>query len=92
MLRAYFRRTNPARNRPLAADAGPGACFLASVVRFSGSHLDVLVGGQTALSTDFAGQLSAKLPMFVVMVVALSFTLLMILFRSLVIPATAPRS
>ena len=55
----------------------------------SGSHLDVLVGGQTALSTDFAGQLSAKLPLFVVMVVALSFVLLMILFRSLVIPATA---
>jgi RND superfamily putative drug exporter len=55
----------------------------------SGSHLDVLVGGQTALSTDFAGQLSAKLPLFVVIVVALSFILLMTLFRSLVIPATA---
>jgi RND superfamily putative drug exporter len=55
----------------------------------SGSRLDVLVGGQTALSTDFAGQLSAKLPMFVAVVVALSFILLMTLFRSLVIPATA---
>jgi len=55
----------------------------------SGSHLDVLVGGQTALADDFAGQLSAKLPMFVVVVVALSFLLLMTLFRSLVIPATA---
>jgi RND superfamily putative drug exporter len=55
----------------------------------SGSKLDVLVGGQTALSDDFAGQLSAKLPLFVCMVVALSFILLMILFRSLVIPATA---
>jgi RND superfamily putative drug exporter len=54
-----------------------------------GNKLDVLVGGQTALSDDFAGQLSAKLPLFVVMVVALSFILLMILFRSLVIPATA---
>ncbi len=55
----------------------------------SSSKLDVLVGGQTALSDDFAGQLSAKLPLFVVMVVALSFLLLMILFRSLVILATA---
>jgi putative drug exporter of the RND superfamily len=55
----------------------------------SGSKLDVLVGGQTALSTDFAGQLSAKLPLFVGMVVVLSFILLMVLFRSLVIPATA---
>jgi RND superfamily putative drug exporter len=58
-------------------------------LRGSGSHLDVLVGGQTALSDDFAGQLSAKLPMFVAVVVGLSFILLMILFRSLVIPATA---
>ncbi len=55
----------------------------------SGSKLEVLVGGQTALADDFAGQLSAKLPLFVAMVVALSFILLMILFRSLVIPATA---
>jgi RND superfamily putative drug exporter len=54
-----------------------------------GNHLQVLVGGQTALADDFAGQLSAKLPFFVGMVVALSFILLMILFRSLVIPATA---
>jgi RND superfamily putative drug exporter len=55
----------------------------------TGSKLGVLVGGQTALADDFAGQLSAKLPMFVAVVVALSFILLMILFRSLVIPATA---
>jgi RND superfamily putative drug exporter len=55
----------------------------------NGSKLDVLVGGQTALADDFAGQLSAKLPLFVCMVVALSFILLMVLFRSLVIPATA---
>jgi RND superfamily putative drug exporter len=54
-----------------------------------GSHLDVLVGGQTALADDFASQLSAKLPLFVGMVVALSFILLMVVFRSLVIPATA---
>ncbi|HJY71245.1 MAG TPA: MMPL family transporter, partial [Streptosporangiaceae bacterium] len=55
----------------------------------SGSKLEVLVGGQTALSDDFAGQLAAKFPMFIAVVVALSFLLLMILFRSLVIPATA---
>jgi RND superfamily putative drug exporter len=54
-----------------------------------GSKLTVLVGGQTALADDFASQLSAKLPFFVGMVVALSFILLMIVFRSLVIPATA---
>src|SRR4029077_4951745 len=53
------------------------------------SHLKVLVGGQTALPDDFAAQLSAKLPVFVLMVVALSFILLMVVFRSLAIPATA---
>jgi RND superfamily putative drug exporter len=53
------------------------------------SHLEVLVGGQTAFAADFAGLLSSKLPIFVGMVVALSFVLLMIVFRSLVIPATA---
>jgi RND superfamily putative drug exporter len=54
-----------------------------------GNRLEVLVGGQTALSDDFASQLSAKLPLFVVMVVVLSFLVLMVLFRSLLIPATA---
>ena len=54
-----------------------------------GSHLTVYVGGQTALADDFAAQLSSKLPIFVLMVVALSFILLMIVFRSLLIPATA---
>ena len=49
----------------------------------------VLVGGQTALSDDFASQLSAKLPLFVGMVVLLSFALLTVVFRSVVIPATA---
>jgi RND superfamily putative drug exporter len=49
----------------------------------------VYVGGQTALADDEAAQLSSKLPIFVGMVVALSFLLLMVVFRSLLIPATA---
>jgi len=52
-------------------------------------QLTVYVGGQTALADDHAAQLESKLPMFVAIVVALSFLLLMIVFRSLVIPATA---
>jgi RND superfamily putative drug exporter len=52
-------------------------------------HLTVYVGGQTALSDDYAAQLESKLPMFVGIVVALSFLLLMVVFRSLAIPATA---
>ena len=56
---------------------------------FHGQHLQVLVGGQTALGIDLANQLSSKLPMFVGIVVALSFILLMVVFRSLAIPVTA---
>jgi RND superfamily putative drug exporter len=55
----------------------------------AGQRLTVYVGGQTALSDDYAAQLESKLPIFVAMVVVLSFLLLMIVFRSLVIPATA---
>ena len=55
----------------------------------AGQHLTVYVGGQTALSDDYAAQLESKLPMFVAIVVVLSFLLLMVVFRSLVIPATA---
>jgi RND superfamily putative drug exporter len=54
-----------------------------------GQHLQVLVGGATAIGNDVAAQLSSKLPLFVGMVVALSFILLMIVFRSLAIPAAA---
>ncbi|HEX4658171.1 MAG TPA: MMPL family transporter [Streptosporangiaceae bacterium] len=54
-----------------------------------GQRLQVLVGGQTALGIDLAGQLSSKLPLFVGMVVALSVILLMVVFRSLAIPVTA---
>jgi len=54
-----------------------------------GSSLPVYVGGQTALADDEAAQLSSKMPLFIGMVVALSFLFLMVVFRSLLIPATA---
>jgi RND superfamily putative drug exporter len=54
-----------------------------------GTSTTVYVGGQTALSDDEATQLASKLPMFVGAVVALSFLLLMLVFRSVLIPATA---
>ncbi len=53
------------------------------------SGVKVLVGGTTAIYIDFANVLSAKLPLFVAVVVILSFLLLMTVFRSLVIPLTA---
>jgi RND superfamily putative drug exporter len=54
-----------------------------------GSGATVYVGGQTALADDQAAQLSSKLPLFVGGVVLLSFLLLMVVFRSVLIPATA---
>jgi RND superfamily putative drug exporter len=50
------------------------------------SGVKVLVGGDTAIFVDFAHVLSAKLPLFIALVVVLSFLLLSIVFRSLVIP------
>ena len=54
-----------------------------------GTGLAVLVGGTTAIFEDFSHILSAKLPLFIGVVVILSFLLLMAVFRSLVIPLTA---
>jgi putative drug exporter of the RND superfamily len=54
-----------------------------------GTGLHVLVGGTTAIFDDFSHVLSRKLPLFIGIVVALSFLLLMAVFRSLVIPLTA---
>ncbi len=50
---------------------------------------DVLVGGQTAIFEDFSGVLSQKLPLFIGVVVLLSFLLLMAVFRSVVVPLMA---
>ena len=54
-----------------------------------GRTATIYVGGQTALADDEAAMISSKLPMFVGIVVALSLLLLMVVFRSLLIPATA---
>jgi RND superfamily putative drug exporter len=51
--------------------------------------MTVYVGGQTAGAVDFAKTLGQKLPLFIGVVVLLSALLLMIVFRSLVIPLQA---
>jgi RND superfamily putative drug exporter len=58
------------------------------VPRASGG-LPVYVGGITAIFDDFAGVLTNKLPLFIFVIVALGCLLLMIAFRSLLIPLTA---
>ncbi|MEU9898888.1 MMPL family transporter [Streptomyces phaeochromogenes] len=49
----------------------------------------VLVGGSTAASQDFADTVSQRLPLFVAVVVGLSSLLLMLVFRSVLIPVKA---
>lgn len=48
-----------------------------------------LVGGATAASEDYAGQLADRMPLFVVIVVGLAIVLLMAVFRSVLIPLKA---
>ncbi|WMD07171.1 MMPL family transporter [Streptomyces sp. FXY-T5] len=50
---------------------------------------DYLVGGPTAAAQDFADSVSARIPLFVAIVVGLSAILLMLVFRSLLIPLKA---
>src|SRR5438270_495575 len=49
----------------------------------------VYVGGATASQADFAHVLSSKLPLFIGIVIALSALLLLVVFRSLMIPLQA---
>lgn len=49
----------------------------------------VLIGGITAVGIDFTNVLSDKLPLFISLVILLSALLLMVVFRSIVIPIQA---
>ena len=53
------------------------------------THARVFVGGATASQVDFAHVLASKLPLFIAIVVGLAALLLMVVFRSLVIPVQA---
>ncbi len=59
------------------------------VVPKSTQGLDVYVGGITAIFDDFAKVLTDKLPLFIFVIVLLGCLLLMLAFRSLLIPLTA---
>ncbi len=54
-----------------------------------GTTLRVYVGGVTATFADFATVVEGKMPWFILAIVGLSFMLLVVAFRSLLIPATA---
>jgi putative drug exporter of the RND superfamily len=54
-----------------------------------GTGLDVAVAGGVAIGVDFTDYLSARLPYFLAAVLGLSFLLLMVVFRSLLVPLKA---
>jgi RND superfamily putative drug exporter len=54
-----------------------------------GSKANAYVGGQTAGYIDLASQISDKLPLMIAIVVALSFIVLLVAFRSLLVPIKA---
>ncbi|HET8955045.1 MAG TPA: MMPL family transporter [Solirubrobacterales bacterium] len=54
-----------------------------------GTNARSYVGGQTAGYIDLASQISDKLPLMIAIVVALSFIVLLVAFRSLLVPVKA---
>ncbi|SNQ51736.1 putative RND superfamily drug exporter [Frankia canadensis] len=55
----------------------------------NGTPTHIYTYGETAINVDFAKVLARKLPVFIAVVVGLSFLLLLLAFRSLVVPLTA---
>ncbi len=55
----------------------------------SRTGVEYLVGGPTAATQDFSDAVSARMPLFVAVVVGLSALLLMVVFRSVLIPIKA---
>ena len=87
---AYFTaisKYNPAADQTtnivehLRSDAIPGA--------EKGTNLRAYVGGTTAAYEDLASRISSKLPLQILVVIALSFVLLIVAFRTAVVPAQA---
>jgi RND superfamily putative drug exporter len=55
----------------------------------SGTNLDFHVGGQTAIGVDLADTLGQRLPYMFLAILLFSFVLLMLVFRSLLVPLKA---
>ena len=55
----------------------------------AGTDLDILVTGSTAAGVDFASYLGERIPWFFAAVLGLSFLLLMMVFRSVLVPLKA---
>jgi putative drug exporter of the RND superfamily len=82
-----FPSTSPQAAATSSLVTGLRDTVLPPVARTTGTTL--LVGGPTAGSIDFTSVLSNKLPLFIAVVVGLAALLLLVVFRSLVIPVQA---
>ena len=54
-----------------------------------GTNMQAYVGGTTAANDDLASKISSKLPLQILVVIALSFLLLILAFRTVVVPPQA---
>jgi putative drug exporter of the RND superfamily len=82
-----FPRSSPQATATTDLVHGLRDRILPPVARATGATL--LVGGPTATGIDFTHVLSTKLPVFIAIVVVLAALLLLLVFRSLVIPLQA---
>jgi RND superfamily putative drug exporter len=82
-----YPRTSPQSAQTTALVTHVRDSVLPRVERATGAT--VYVGGATASQADFAHVLSNKLPLFIGVVIALSALLLMVVFRSFMIPLQA---
>src|SRR5690606_26522025 len=55
----------------------------------AGTGIEVHVGGETAIMDDMAAALQERLPVFIGAVLGLSFLLLLVVFRSVLVPLKA---
>jgi RND superfamily putative drug exporter len=82
-----YPRSSPQSAQTTSLDTYLRGSVLPPVERATGTT--VYVGGATASQVDFAHVLSSKLPLFIGIVIVLSALLLMVVFRSFVIPLQA---
>ena len=69
--------------------SGPSAAATATLVARLREHPDLEVTGQTAVAIDISDHLSAALPLYLALVAGFAFLLLMVVFRSVLIPLKA---
>lgn len=82
----------PVNSDPSSADATASILRLRNdyiPTAFAGVEASVLVGGDTAFNSDFYDVVDANTPIVFSFVLGLSFLLLMIVFRSIVVPLKA---